>query len=98
MIDELFVNRNTVPYAIAVFCIVLSVFVGYLFGYQAPSAVCAEYIIQADTQTKKAHQLNEDLTQCQSIGTGKKIIECGAICNQQIEQALKDHKNIICED
>ena len=42
MFEQLLTNRSSIPYAIACFCIVLSVFIGYLFGYQEPGAVCAE--------------------------------------------------------
>lgn len=98
MIEQLLTSRNTVSYALACFCIVLSVFIGYLFGYQEPSAVCAEYIVKADMQTKKAQELNAELTECQSKSAGKRIIECGSICNKQVEQALRDHKNLVCED
>ena len=98
MSDELLTNRSTIPYALACFCIVLSVFIGYLFGYQAPSAVCAEYIVEADRQTKKAQELNAELTECESSSAGKRIIECGSICNKQVEQALKSHKDLLCED
>lgn len=98
MIDQLLANKETIPYAIACFCIVLAMVIGYLFGYQEPSAVCAEYIVKADRQTKKAQELNAELTECQSKGAGKKIIECGSICNKQVEQALKNHKDLVCED
>lgn len=54
MIDQLLSNKDTIPYALACFCIVLAMVIGYIFGYQEPSAVCAEYIITADEQTKKS--------------------------------------------
>lgn len=91
-------KEQAVPYALAIGAIIMSVIMGYMLGYQAPSAVCAEYIVEADKQTKKAQELNAELTECQSKGAGRKIIECGSICNKQVEQALKDHKNLVCED
>ena len=91
-------KEQAVPYALAIGAIIMSVTLGYMLGYQAPSAVCAEYIVEAETQTKKAQELNAELTDCQSKGAGRKIIECGSICNQQVEQALKDHRALVCED
>ena len=98
MIDELFVNRNTVPYAIACFCIVLSLFVGYLFGYQEPGAICADYIIQERASTSKAIELNDELTECRSKKAGGAVIDCKRVCDEQTKKALANYRMIVCED
>ncbi len=98
MIEQLLANRETVPYAIACFCIVLSMFIGYLFGYQEPGAVCAEYIIQERASTSKAIELNEELTQCKATKTGGAVIDCKRVCDEQTKKALDNYKAIACED
>ena len=98
MIEQLLANRDTVPYAIACFCIVLSMFIGYLFGYQEPGAVCAEYIIQERASTSKAIELNEKLTQCKAKKTGGAVIDCKRVCDEQTKKALDNYKAIACED
>ena len=98
MIEQLLTNRNTVPYALACFCIVLSVFIGYLFGYQEPGAVCAEYIIQERASTSKAIELNEELTKCKSTKIGGAVIDCKRVCDEQTQKALDNFKEIACED
>ena len=95
---ELLSNRETIPYLIACFCIVLALVIGYMFGYQDPGAVCADYIITADEQTKKAQELNTKLTECESKKAGGCVLKCSSICDKQIKKALDNHKNIICED
>ena len=98
MIEQLLTNRNTVPYVFACFCIVLSVFIGYLFGYQEPGAVCAEYIIQEREATSKAIELNEELTKCKSTKIGGAVIDCKRVCDEQTQKALDNFKAIACED
>tara|TARA_B100001093_G_scaffold194799_2_gene187295 strand:- start:347 stop:643 length:297 start_codon:yes stop_codon:yes gene_type:complete len=98
MIEQLLANKDTIPYALACFCIVLAVVVGYMFGYQEPSAVCAEYIITADEQTKKAQELNTELTECESKKAGGCVLKCSSICDKQVLKALDNHKKILCED
>ena len=98
MIEQLLTNRSSIPYAIACFCIVLSVFIGYLFGYQEPSAVCAEYIIQERASTSKAIELNEALTQCKATKAGEAVIDCKRVCDEQTKKALNNYRSIVCED
>ena len=98
MIEQLLTNRNTVPYVLACFCIVLSVFIGYLFGYQEPGVVCAEYIIQEQASTSKAIELNEELTKCKSTKIGGAVIDCKRVCDEQTQKALDNFKAIACED
>ena len=98
MIEQLLTSRNTVSYALACFCIVLSVFIGYLFGYQEPGAVCAEYIIQERASTSKAIELNEELTKCKSTKIGGAVIDCKRVCDEQTQKALDNFKAIACED
>ncbi len=98
MIDQLLTNRNTVPYALSCFCIVLSMFIGYLFGFQEPGAVCAEYIIQERQATSKAIELNEELTLCKSTKKGGAVIDCKRVCDEQTQKALDNYKSIVCED
>jgi len=98
MIEQLLVNRETIPYAIACFCIVLALVIGYMFGYQEPSAVCAEYIVQEREATSKAIQLNEELTLCRSTKTGGVVIDCKRVCDEQTKKALDNYKSIACED
>lgn len=98
MIEQLLANKETVPYALACFCIVLSMFIGYLFGHQEPGAVCAEYIVQEREATSKAIELNEELTQCKATKTGGAVIDCKRVCDEQTKRALDNYKSIACED
>jgi len=98
MIEQLFANKDTMPYAIACFCIVLALVIGYMFGYQEPSTVCAEYIVEAESQKTKALELNQKLTACMSKGAVESVLKCKSICDEQVKKALDNYKDIMCYD
>jgi len=98
MIEQLLANKDTIPYALACFCIVLAMVIGYMFGYQEPGYICADYIIQERQATSKAIELNEQLTECKAKAIGGAVIDCKRQCDDQVSEALKNYKAITCED
>lgn len=98
MIEQLLSNRDSISYVIACACIVLALTVGYLLGKQDPAVVCADYILEANQLTEKTLKLNQELTECDAMHAGKAVLNCGGICDKQVQEALKNHKNLICED
>lgn len=98
MIDQLLAHRDSISYAIAISSILLSMIVGYLFGYQSPEHLCAEYIVEAEQLTQVAHECNTQRTQCESKQAGGAVLSCAPICAKQVADALKNHTDIICED
>ena len=101
MIDQFITSvsrEHAVPYALAIGAILLSMTLGYLLGNQDPAVVCADYILEANQLTEKTLKLNQELTECDAMHAGKAVLNCGSICDQQIQEALKNHKNLICED
>ena len=98
MIDQLLTNRDSISYVIACACIVLALVVGYMFGHQDPAVVCADYILEANQLTEKTLKLNQQLTECDAAHAGKQVLNCGGICDKRVQEALKNHKNLICED
>lgn len=98
MIEQLLTNRDSIPYVIACACIVLALVVGYMLGHQDPAVVCADYILEANQLTEKTLKLNQQLTECDAAHAGKQVLNCGGICDKRVQEALKNHKNLICED
>jgi len=98
MIEQLLANKETIPYALACGCIVLAVVLGYLLGHQDPGVICADYIIQEQEATKKAIELNEELTECRAKKAGGAVIDCKRQCDDQVSEALNNYKAITCED
>tara|TARA_Y100001938_G_C8042484_1_gene406930 strand:+ start:701 stop:997 length:297 start_codon:yes stop_codon:yes gene_type:complete len=98
MIDQLLSRRETVPYALAGGSIILGVILGYLFGHQDPTQMCSSYIVEAERTTNQALECTKELTTCRATKAGESVIDCGLVCTQRVEKALKDHKAIVCED
>ena len=98
MIQQLLEKRDTISYAIACFCIVLALVIGYMFGYQEPATVCAEYIVEAESQKTKALELNQKLTACESKGAGESVLKCKSVCDERVKKALDNYKDIMCDD
>ncbi len=98
MIEQLLANKETIPYALACFAIVLAVVIGYMFGHQEPGYICADYIIQERQATSKAIELNEQLTECKAKAIGGAVIDCKRQCDDQVSEALNNYKAITCED
>lgn len=97
MIEQLLSNKDSISYVIACACIVLALVVGYMFGYQDPNAVCAEYIVDAKRSEEKAVKLLQELTECKASKAGGAVIDCKSFCDEQTSKALKAYKKI-CED
>ena len=101
MIDQFITGvsrEHAVPYALAIGAILLSMTLGYLLGKQDPAVVCADYILDANQLTEKTLKLNQQLTECDAAHAGKQVLNCGGICDKRVQEALKNHKNLICED
>jgi len=98
MIEQLLAHRETIPYAMALCAIILAVFAGYLLGHKDPAILCSTYIVEAERQTAKAFECNRDLTTCKATKAGGAVIDCGPLCAERVSKALKNHKDIICED
>ena len=99
MIEHFLTQREqAVPYALAVGAIVLSVILGYMLGHTPAEQLCAEHIVEAQEQKKYAVELNEQLTACQAKKAGGAVLECKYICDDQVAKALKNHKDLLCED
>ena len=98
MIDQLFINRDSISYVMAISAILLSTVLGYLFGHQSPEQICAEFIVEAERLTETAGKCNQKLTACESKGAGACVLDCAPVCANQVADALLSHKNIVCED
>lgn len=98
MIDQLLAHRETIPYAMALCAIILAVFAGYLLGHKDPAILCSTYIVEAERQTTKAFECNRELTTCKATKAGGAVIDCGSLCDERVSKALKNHKDIVCED
>ena len=98
MIEQFLARKEIVPYAFVILAIVASVSVGFMLGYQAPATVCAEYIVEAESQKAKALELNQKLTACESKGAGESVLKCDSVCDDRVKKALDNYKDIICDD
>ena len=98
MIDQMINHRDTIPYALAGGAIILAVILGYMLGYQDPAQMCSMYIVDAERATNQALECNTELTTCKATKAGSAVIDCGPVCTQRVEKALKNHTDIICED
>ena len=98
MIGQLLAHRETIPYVMALCAIVLSAVCGYLLGHQDPAVLCSTYIVDAERQTTKAFECNRDLTTCKATKAGGAVIDCGPLCAERVSKALKNHRDIVCED
>ena len=98
MIDQIIGHRETIPYALAGGAIILAVVLGYMLGHQDPAQMCSTYIVEAERATNQALECNKELTTCRATKAGGAVIDCGPVCTQRVEKALRDHKAIVCED
>lgn len=98
MIEQFLARKEIIPYAFVILAIVASVTVGFMLGYQAPATVCAEYIVEAESQKAKALELNQKLTACESKGAGESVLKCKGLCDEAVKKALKNYKEIMCDD
>jgi hypothetical protein len=98
MIEQLLAHREAMPYALTIVAICLATVMGYLLGHQDEAQICASYVVEAERQTEKASQLNEELTTCKATKAGGAVLDCGPICAERVREALKNHTAIVCED
>jgi len=54
--------------------------------------------VEAERTTNQALECTKELTTCRATKAGESVIDCGLVCTQRVEKALKDHKAIVCED
>ena len=98
MIEQLLM-KDQFTYSLVIGAIVASVTAGYLLGHQPPEQVCAEYIIENDRVKLQNSELNAELTKAKAGCKASNIItNCTQICDERVQKALKNYKNIVCED
>ena len=98
MIEQLLM-KDQFTYSLVIGAIVASVTAGYLLGHQPPEQVCSEYIIENDRVKLQSSELNAELTrlkaECKANGI---ITNCTQVCDERVKKALKNYKDIVCED
>lgn len=98
MIEQLLANRDTIPYAMAIAAILLSGVVGYLLGQQDPLIMCSEYIINVEECQSAQREQALLLGECKAKAAGGAVLECDKRIKEEVEKALKNHKDIVCDD
>lgn len=71
---------------------------GYYWASIPHEVECAGEIVQVEQLTTKSVELNQKLTTCEARGIGGAVIDCQRVCDQRVNKALQDHKDIVCED
>lgn len=98
MIEQLLM-KDQFTYSLVIGTIIISVTAGYLLGDKPPEQVCSQYIIENDQLKDKASDLNAELTTAKAKCTAEGIItNCTQICDERVKTALKNYKDIVCED
>lgn len=96
---EQFLMKDQFTYSLVIGTIIISVTAGYLLGNKPVEQVCAEYIIDNDKLKNEASSLNAELTkvkgECKASGI---ITNCNQVCDERVKKALKNYKDIVCED
>lgn len=98
MIEQILAHRDTIPYALAVAAIILSMAMGYKLADKDPAEVCSEYIIQVDQLKKQVDDLTLELAECKAKGAGQTAIDCQTKIKVAVSKALKDYKEVVCSD
>ena len=98
MIEQLLANRDTIPYAMAIAAILLSGIVGYLLGQQDPLIMCAEYIVDVEECQSAQREQAMELTECKAKKAAGVVLDCEKRVKDAVDKALKNHKDIVCDD
>ena len=98
MIEQLLTNKDTIPYAMAIAAIILAATVGYLLGQQDPLVVCSEYIVQVGQCEAAQREQSMELAECKAKKAGGAVIQCETKIKESVSRALKNHKDIVCDD
>ena len=98
MIEQLLTHRDTIPYAMALGAIILAASVGYLLGLQDPLLVCSEYIVNVEECQSAQREQALLLGECKAKAAGGAVLECDKRIKEEVEKALKNHKDIVCDD
>ena len=97
MMQELLM-KDHFTYALVIGTIILSVTAGYFLGHQDKAVVCAQYITDLDKE-KQAHlKTVDELTTCKAKASGACVLDCVSVCDKQVQEALKNKKDWICND
>jgi len=98
MIEQLLANRDTIPYAMAIAAILLSGVVGYLLGQQDPLIMCAKYITDVEMCESAQREQAMELAECKAKRAGGAVLDCEKRIKDAVDKALKNHKDIVCDD
>jgi hypothetical protein len=98
MIEQLLTHRETIPYVMALGAIILAASVGYLLGLQDPLLVCSEYIVNVEECQSAQREQALLLGECKAKAAGGAVLECDKRIKEEVEKALKHHKDILCDD
>jgi hypothetical protein len=96
---ENFLMKDQFTYSLVIGTIIISVTAGYFLGHQPPEQICSEYIIENDELKDKASDLNAELTKAKAKCIASDVVtNCNKVCDERVKKALKDYKDIVCED
>jgi hypothetical protein len=98
MIEQLLAHRETIPYAMALGAIILAASVGYVLGRQDPLVICSEYIVDIEQCQSAQREQALLLGECKAKAAGGAVLECDKRIKEEVEKALKNHKDILCDD
>ncbi len=98
MIETLLANKDTIPYAMAIAAIILASTVGYLLGRQDPLIMCQEYIVKVEQAEAAQREQSMELAECKAKKAGGAVIQCETKIKESVSRALKNHKDILCDD
>lgn len=70
---------------------------GLWAGTQTRAELCAEDIIEAETQRDRASALNQRLTACEAQCSANCAIDCEAACADQVNSALENARAWSCQ-
>lgn len=98
MIEQLLSNKDTVPYAMAIAAIILALTVGYLLGRQDPLIMCQEYIVKVEQAEAAQREQSMELAECKAKKAGGAVLDCKTKIKESVSRALKNHKDILCDD
>ena len=98
MIEQLLANKDTVPYAMALAAIILAATVGFLLGQQDPLVMCADYIVKVEQAEAIQREQPMELAECKAKRAGRVVLDCAKRIKESVDKALKNHKDIVCDD
>jgi len=78
--------------------IILAASVGYVLGRQDPLVICSEYIVDIEQCQSAQREQALLLGECKAKAAGGAVLECDKRIKEEVEKALKNHKDILCDD